>query len=426
MIRQIAAATSLNALRRVVVAKQSCHSIVRTLATIAEFPGASGPIVNKPTFRSKFDNFPVYRVMDPSGVVKDESQIPEFTKEAVVKKYVSMLQIGEMDAILYDAQRQGRISFYMTSAGEEGIHIGTAAALSLDDVIFAQYREVGVFLWRGFTLDDVMNQCFSTHADEGKGRQMPVHYGSRKANIQTISSPLATQIPQAAGAGYAMKLAKSPGCCVCYFGDGAASEGDFHAALNMAATTQASTMFICRNNGWAISTPTSEQYRGDGIAVRGPSYGIDTIRVDGNDIFAVQNATAKARELTMTGRPTLLELMSYRRGHHSTSDDSTRYRGKKEIEWWNEHDNPVKRLRLFLQGKGWWSDAQETETRKELRQAVLAAIDRADKKPKAAIPDLFYDVYDQPFPLLREQAQDLQDHLAKYGDKYPISSHLQA
>jgi 2-oxoisovalerate dehydrogenase E1 component alpha subunit len=93
---------------------------------------------------------------------------------------------------------------------------------------------------------------------------MPVHYGSRKLNFQTISSPLGTQIPQAAGAGYAMRLSGNPAVCVCYFGDGAASEGDFHAALNFAATTRAATVFVCRNNGWAISTPTEEQYRGDG------------------------------------------------------------------------------------------------------------------------------------------------------------------
>lgn len=176
-----------------------------------------------------------------------------------------MSLVNEMDTVLYDIQRQGRISFYMTASGEEAIHVGTASALNMRDVIYAQYREVGVLMWRGFTVDDVMNQCFSTHLDKGKGRQMPVHYGSRALNFQTISSPLGTQIPQAAGAGYALRLSKSDAVCACYFGDGAASEGDFHAALNFAATTGAATVFICRNNGWAISTPTEEQYKGDGI-----------------------------------------------------------------------------------------------------------------------------------------------------------------
>jgi TPP-dependent pyruvate/acetoin dehydrogenase alpha subunit len=150
--------------------------------------------------------------------------------------------------------------------------------------VFGQYREAGVLMWRGFTLDDFMSQCYSNDSDPGKGRQMPVHYGSRALNFQTISSPLATQIPQAAGAAYALKRAGRPNVVMCYFGEGAASEGDFHAALNIAATTQAPVLFFwydqraavgtvteadahapSRNNGFAISTPVEDQYRGDGI-----------------------------------------------------------------------------------------------------------------------------------------------------------------
>lgn len=176
-----------------------------------------------------------------------------------------MLALSVMDQILYDAQRQGRISFYMTSTGEEATHIGSAAALHSDDPIFGQYREVGALLWRGFTLADVMNQCYGNHLDPGKGRQMPVHYGSTTHHFQTISSPLGTQIPQAAGAAYALKLQGRPNVAMCYFGEGAASEGDFHAGLNMAATTESPVIFFCRNNHYAISTKTEEQYRGDGI-----------------------------------------------------------------------------------------------------------------------------------------------------------------
>ena len=110
--------------------------------------------------------------------------------------YTTMVTLNIMDTILYDVQRQGRVSFYMTSFGEEATHLGTAAALNPSDVIYAQYRESGVLLWRGFTLDEFMNQCYSNRLDYGKGRQMPVHYGARHLNFQTISSPLATQIPQ--------------------------------------------------------------------------------------------------------------------------------------------------------------------------------------------------------------------------------------
>ena len=108
-----------------------------------------------------------------------------------------------------------------------------------------------------------------------------------------------------------------------YFGEGAASEGDFHSALNFASTLRSQTLFYCRNNGYAISTPVDDQYAGDGIAVRGVSYGMASIRVDGNDIFAVHAATEKARELIVKEkRPVLIEAISYRVGDHSTSDFS--------------------------------------------------------------------------------------------------------
>lgn len=153
----------------------------------------------------------------------------ELDQDAVLKMYTTMVRLQTMDTVFFDAQRQGRISFYMTNWGEEGTHIGTAMALKDDDEIFAQYREAGVLMWRGFTLQNFADQCFSNKDDLGKGRQMPVHYGSANLHFQTISSPLATQIPQAAGAAYACKLEGKGRVVACYFGDGAASEGDFHA-----------------------------------------------------------------------------------------------------------------------------------------------------------------------------------------------------
>jgi len=124
---------------------------------------------------------------------------------------------------------------------------------------------------------------------------------------------------------------------VTYFGEGAASEGDFHSALNFASTLKSQTLFICRNNMYAISTPMDDQYNGDGIAVRGVAYGIPTVRVDGNDLLAVYRATQEARKvITEEGRPALIEFISYRRGDHSTSDFSERYRDKEEMKKWEE------------------------------------------------------------------------------------------
>ena len=309
------------------------------------------------------------------------------------------------------------------SAGEEGIAVGSASALHPSDVIFAQYRETGVFQQRGFTLSEFMNQLFANCKDAGKGRNMPVHYGSSKLNIHTISSPLATQIPQAAGAAYALKLQSLqnpnvvPRICACYFGEGAASEGDFHAALNIAATRSCPIVFICRNNGYAISTPTLEQYRGDGIASRGIGYGIDTIRVDGNDIFAVREATKKAREMALEdgGRPILIEAMSYRVSHHSTSDDSFAYRARVEVEDWKRRDNPITRLRKWMESNGLWDEEKEKATRSSIRKEVLNAFAAAEKVKKPALREMFTDVYEE----VTEEGKAHMQELRRLVDTYP-------
>ena len=320
---------------------------------------------------------------------------------------------------------------FKVSAGEEGISIGSASALSPADVIFCQYRESGVYMQRGFTLDQFMNQLFANAKDTGLGRNMPVHYGSKELNIHTISSTLATQIPHAAGAAYALKLQNQqqpdvpPRIAVCFFGEGAASEGDFHAAMNIAATRQVPAVFICRNNGYAISTPTSDQYRGDGIASRAAGYGIDTLRVDGNDIFAVRRATKEARRLALeaNGRPVLIEMMAYRVGHHSTSDDSFAYRQKVEVEDWKRRDNPITRLRKWLEGRGLWNEEQEKELRTHERREVLKAFEKAEKEKRPALKFGFEGVYEELTEEQRAHVEELRDILRRYPKEYDIDQH---
>ncbi|CAJ0580997.1 unnamed protein product, partial [Mesorhabditis spiculigera] len=370
---------------------------------------------------SKMAAVPIYRVTDGLGNFIDESQDPNFGKEKSVRIYETMTQLNIMDRILYDSQRQGRISFYMTNFGEEGNHVGSAAALESQDLVYGQYREVGVLMWRGFPLEQFMHQCYGNSMDIGKGKQMPVHYGSKEHNFVTISSPLTTQLPQAVGSAYAFKRQPNNDRVVCvYFGDGAASEGDAHAAFNFAATLDCPIIFFCRNNGYAISTPTSEQYAGDGIAGKGPGYGLHTIRVDGNDLFAVYNATREARRVALTNKAVIIEAMTYRLGHHSTSDDSTAYRSAEEVQTWGDKDHPIERFKSYLLRKGWWSDEREKEWQKEVRTKVLKAFGDAEKTKLAHYHELFEGVYDELPIILKKQRAELDEHLAEYGDRYPI------
>ena len=247
----------------------------------------------------------------------------------------------------------------------------------------------------------------------------------------TISSPLATQIPHASGAAYALKIQRltnpniPPRIVACYFGEGAASEGDFHAALNIAATRSCPVIFICRNNGYAISTPTLEQYRGDGIASRGTGYGIDTIRVDGNDVFAVREATIRAREIALRDgeRPVLIEAMSYRISHHSTSDDSFAYRARVEVEDWKRRDNPITRLRKYLEKRVVWNEKREKEERDRIRKEVLGAFARAERELKPGLGAMFEDVYEGITPELEAQREELRDLLGRYPEEYDLSGY---
>lgn len=369
---------------------------------------------------------PIFRIMDENGTIRPGATLPDIDQETLIKAYKTMIRIQIMDAIFYESQRQGRISFYMTSWGEEATHLGSVMALNPDDEIFAQYREQGTLMWRGFTLQQFADQCFSNEDDLGKGRQMPVHYGCADLHFQTVSSPLATQLPQASGAAYACKMEGKGRVVTCYFGEGAASEGDFHAGLNFAATLECPVIFFCRNNGYAISTPVREQYRGDGIAARGLAYGMHTIRVDGNDIFAVYTAMSEARKIA-TGKgpdgkiqPVLIEAMTYRESHHSTSDDSTRYRDLSEIKMWRENSNPIKRLRAYLESKGLWDAQKEEELAAAERQAVLDALAQAEAKRKPALEELFTDVYDTIPEHLANQEKSLRQHIDKYPGNYSL------
>jgi len=344
------------------------------------------------------------------------------SSNTLLRAHRQMIRLRKMDTILHNAQRQGRISFYMTHHGEEAIHTGSASALGADDHVFAQYREAGVLMWRGFTLEQFCNQCFSNDLDLGRGRQMPVHYGCRALRYQTVSSPLGTQITQAVGAAYKFKLEKKvnpegdASISIVYFGDGAASTVDFHSACNFAATLKVPMIFFCRNNGFAISTPVEDQYAGDGIISRAPGYGMAGIRVDGNDVFAVHAAVAEARKLALeSSAPVMIEAMTYRQGHHSTSDDSSRYRDTDEVQYAADVTDPILRFERFLKHFGWTDENDVASIEDEERVAVLRAMEAAEARPKPSLETMFEDVYYEKPPHLVRQEEELKRHLKEHN-----------
>jgi len=364
---------------------------------------------------------PTLEILQADGHLYKGAEAPVLDKEMALKIYRAMVFTRILDERMVAAQRQGRLSFYLTCAGEEAAVVGTAAAFSNDDMLMGQYREQAALRFRGFSAKQFMDQLLSNCNDLGKGRQMPVHYGSRELNFMTISSPLATQIPQAAGYAYGQKLQGNKTCTLCYYGEGAASEGDFHAGMNMAAVLKCPVVFVCRNNGYAISTPTAEQFAGDGIASRGIGYGIRTIRVDGNDLLAVYAASVEARRLALEhSEPVLIEAMSYRLGAHSTSDDPSGYRSREEEDKWRQLD-PIERLKKWLIRQQWWGEVEEKALLEEYRAEVLAELKAEEQLPAPALGQLIEDVYDQPPWHLQRQYDALVQHLRKYPEQYPAT-----
>ena len=253
---------------------------------------------------------------------------------------------------------------------------------------------------------------------------MPVHYGSKELNCVTISSTLATQMSQASGAAYAVKRSGKEACVVCYFGEGAASEGDAHVGFNFSATTESPIIWVCRNNGYAISTPTIDQYRGDGIAARAYGYGMYANRFDGNDVFASYLACKQAREIAIgEQRPVMMEGMTYRGSSHSTSDDAKIYRDEQEEHKWKTYYHPIRRLRVFMEKELLWTDQQEQDLMDSVENKVDEVVRNAQGTSKPDWRCVMTDTYDELTPRLQKQMGELENHLKEYGEEefYKVS-----
>lgn len=309
-----------------------------------------------------------------------------------------------LDERLVKLQRMGKNSFVAPTSGHEGAHIGLAYALRAGfDWVFPYYRDLGLVMALGVPLVEIFGQMLGTRADPNKARQMPNHPGSAALNIFAAASPIASHIPPAVGAALSMKLRGTGQVAVATFGDGATSEGDFHAGVNFAAVQGAPIVFVCENNRYAISVDLRKQSASETVAAKAHAYGMPGYTVDGMDplacFYVLQEAVARARE----GRgPALIELLVYRYGPHSTADDDSGYRSAEEVAAWRGRD-PLLRFRRFLEGRKGWSDAQEAALRDELEGALESALEEAEAAGKVPTEWLFDDVYAEQPEFLRRQ-----------------------
>jgi 2-oxoisovalerate dehydrogenase E1 component alpha subunit len=315
-----------------------------------------------------------------------------------------MMRLRVFDTRMVSLQRQGRIGFFVPSAGEEALVIGTAHALRPEDWVFPAYREQGVALYRGYPLEALLCQMLGNREDYLKGRQMPNHFGCPRYRFAVASSPVGTQIPHAVGGAWSARLRREASVSVAYFGDGATSTGDFHAGLNFAGVQQLPVVFYCKNNGWAISLPTAKQSRTECLAEKATAYGVLGVRVDGNDALAVYQVAREAMEWARSGSgPVMVELVTQRMGPHSTADDPTRYREPELLEPWKKKD-PLLRFGAYLRGRNLWSDADEQRATADMEARIADAMAAAEKIPPPDPVSIFEDVYAEMPWHLREQA----------------------
>ena len=355
----------------------------------------------------------IFSVLDFEGRADPETD-PRLEPSLVRRIYEAMQRTRVVDERLLKLQRQGRVGFHVGSEGEEASIIGSAAALRDQDWLFPCYREIGAALYRGFSLQTYIDNMFGNANDVVKGRQMPDHITAREVHFGSITSPIGTQITQAVGFAWAAKLKRQDLVTACYFGDGATSSNDFHAGMNFAGVYQTPTLFLLRNNGWAISVPTEQQTHSRTYADKGIAYGIPAVRCDGNDALAVFAVTRAALERAVRGEgPTLIEFVTYRVGAHSSNDDPSAYRESVDQEELGKRD-PLRRLRLYLERQRAFSDSDQAALEERVRGELNACIDRAEAAAAPSITSMFEDVFEHmPAHLQEQQAECLNGPRAK-------------
>lgn len=346
------------------------------------------------------------RVLRDDGTA-DPATDPKLSRDIVMRAYREMRRVRVLDARMIALQRQGRVGFYGAAQGQEATPIAAGLVLEQDDWVFPALREQAIMLVRGFPLASFVAQVFGNSADLLKGRQMPSHPSAKRVHHVSWSSNIATQLPQAVGCAWAMRLRKTRAVAMGFSGDGGTSEPDFHSALTFAGVFRVPAVLVVQNNGWSISVPTAKQTASRTLAVKGRAYGVPGVRVDGNDVLAVYKVLAEACARARSGAgPTLVECVTYRMGAHSTSDDPTRYRSEAEVAEWRKKD-PLDRLRQHAVVMGWLTDADDATLEAQLVAEVAAAVEEIEHAPPPGRETLFEDVYAEVPWHLREQRDEL-------------------
>jgi pyruvate dehydrogenase E1 component alpha subunit len=334
-----------------------------------------------PRQRIELDPIDAISILDEEGRL-DQALEPSIPPDDLRRLYRTFLLARRFDERMLLLQRQGRIGTYLPARGHEAAVLGSVYPLRPTDWLVPVWREWAAYVWRGWPLDNLI----LLYAGLSEGTSVPD--GIRDL---PVCVPMGTHVPHAVGIACAARARREDSVVLCYFGDGASSEGVCQEAMNFAGVYQAPVVFVCVNNQWAISIPRSRQTRAKTLAHRALAYGFPGVQVDGNDLLAVVMATREAIDRAREGRgPSLIEAVTYRLAPHSTADDPKKYQDPAEVRLWEARE-PLPRLRRYLQAKGVVDDALHARFEAEVDAEVRDAVERAEARMKAARPESMFD-----------------------------------
>ena len=316
-----------------------------------------------------------------------------------VRIYEQMQISRRFDEVALKLQREGRMGTYPENCGQEAVSLGAVYALRPDDWIVPCYRENAGIFFRGYKPEWVLLHWMG---DE-RGNQI-----DRDLWITPPSISIGGHTPHAVGLAWACRYRKEDRVVCTVFGDGASSQGDCHEACNFAASLGLPVIFICQNNGWAISVPSKIQCAAPTVAQRGLAYGMDCVQADGNDVFAMTKVVRDAAQrIRKGGPPTFIEALTYRLGDHTTADDARRYRDPAELEMWAKRD-PLIRLRKYVTDRKLWDDGKQQALEARAKEEVVAIVERAEGITSSPTDDMFNALYAEPHADLITQRDTLR------------------
>ena len=321
----------------------------------------------------------------------------DLSNETLLHLYQHLLRPRLIEEKMLILLRQGKVSKWFSGIGQEAISVGSTLALEADEYILPLHRNLGVFTGREVPLGRLFAQWQGKRLGFTKGRDRSFHFGTNEHHIVGMISHLGPQLAVAGGIALADVLDKKPKVTVTYSGDGGASEGDFHEALNVAAVWQLPVIFIIENNGYGLSTPSNEQFRFKSFVDKGPAYGMEAVQVDGNNVLEVYTTIKRlAEDMRQNPRPVLVEALTFRmRGHEEAS--GTKYVPQTLMEEWAAKD-PVENYEKWLLDEGILTETAKHGVREKIKAAIEAGLQEADAAPMptADVQEEITDMY-QPF-----------------------------